>query len=65
MLPYDWVHSEFQNEHCTPLGSNPSNWWHHPVIGDFRIDIVNGPPAQVSQAQYALIMNDLIKNRPP
>jgi hypothetical protein len=62
MLDYQWVHNEFVAEYCDPLQGNPSNWWRHPVIGDFYINILNG---QVSQAQYALIMNDLIKNRPP
>jgi hypothetical protein len=66
MLLYDWVASEFVNEHCTPLGpGNPSPWWRHPVIGDFPLRVLPGPPPEVADAEYAMIMNDLIKNRPP
>jgi hypothetical protein len=59
VLVYEDVRRELESEQCTAQGSHPSNWWHHPVIGDFWIDI------PVSEAQYALIMNDLIRNRPP
>jgi hypothetical protein len=62
MLPYDDVRRDFASEFCTPIHSHPSNWWSHPRIGRFWIDIINN---QVSRAQYALIMNDLIRNRPP
>jgi len=62
MLPYDEVRRTLENESCTPKAPHPSAWWNHPVIGDFWVDLIGG---QVSEAQFALIMNDIMKNRPP
>jgi hypothetical protein len=62
VLSYDEVRRALESERCTARGSHPSAWWNHLVIGDFWIDITGG---QVSEAQFALIMNDIIKNRPP
>ena len=61
MIPYDDLRRELENEGCRALNNHPSSWWNHPVIGDFFIDASNG---YVSDWEYSLIMNDIIKNRP-
>jgi hypothetical protein len=50
VLPYDEVRRIFESERCTPKNNHPSNWWNHPVIGDFWIDIRGD---QVAEAQFA------------
>jgi hypothetical protein len=62
VVPYDEAREAFELEFCTPRDQHPSQWWHHPVIGQFWIEVRN---SEVFEWEFSIIMNDLINNRPP
>jgi hypothetical protein len=61
VVPYNEMREAFVREFCTAREADPSQWWNHPVIGPFWIEVRNGA---CSSWEFSLIMNDLINNRP-